>query len=226
MRFDVLTLFPDMFETVLGESIIGRARKSGIVTFNFINIRDFSEDKHKSVDDYPYGGGNGMVMQAQPIYNAYQSIVKDLENKPTVVYLTPTGKVFDQNIAKNFAAYKHLILLCGHYEGIDQRIIDEIVDVEISIGDFVLTGGEIPAMAIMDSICRLLPGVLGAEEGYKDESHYAGLLEYPQYTRPAEFKGRKVPDVLLSGHHANIERWRQEQAIKITKEKRPDMIKR
>lgn len=226
MRFDVLTLFPEMFEAALGESIIGRARKNGIVTFNFINIRDFSENKHKSVDDYPYGGGNGMVMQPQPIYNAYQSIIKKLESKPTVIYLTPQGKVFDQDIAKKFAASKqHLILLCGHYEGVDQRVIDEIVDIEISIGDFVLTGGEIPAMAIIDAVCRLLPGVLGAEEGYKEESHYAGLLEYPQYTRPAEFRGRKVPDVLLSGHHANIEKWRQEQAIKITKEKRPDMIK-
>ncbi|NLY43804.1 MAG: tRNA (guanosine(37)-N1)-methyltransferase TrmD [Clostridiaceae bacterium] len=224
MRFDVLTLFPSMFEAVLGESIIGRARSRGIITLNFINIRDYSEDKHRRVDDYPYGGGKGMVMQPGPIYNAYKSVVEGLEYKPKVIYLTPQGKVFNQAMAKELAKEKHLILLCGHYEGVDERIIEEIVDMELSIGDYVLTGGEIPAMAVIDAVCRLVPGVLGNEESFKDESHYSGLLEYPQYTRPPEFLGRRVPEVLLSGHHANIEKWRKEQSILRTCSKRPDLM--
>ncbi len=224
MKFDVLTLFPEMFEAVLGESIIGRARKNNIIELNFINIRDFSENKHKRVDDYPYGGGTGMVMQPMPIYKAYKSIVDGLGYKPKVIYLTPKGKIFNQTMAKNLNMEKHYILLCGHYEGVDERIIEEIVDIEISIGDFVLTGGEIPAMVLIDSVCRLIPGVLSSEESFQDESHYSGLLEYPQYTRPPEFMGRKVPEVLLSGHHANIKRWRSEQAILETKKKRPDLL--
>ncbi len=224
MRFDVLTLFPEMFEAVLGESIIGRARKNNIIELNFINIRDFSGNKHNRVDDYPYGGGTGMVMQPMPIYKAYKSIVNGLDYKPKVIYLTPKGKVFNQTIAKKMINEKHYILLCGHYEGVDERIIEEIVDIEISIGDFVLTGGEIPAMVLIDSVCRLIPGVLSSEESFQDESHYSGLLEYPQYTRPPEFIGRKVPDVLLSGHHENIKKWRREQAILETKKKRPDLL--
>lgn len=226
MRFDVLTLFPDMMEAVLGESIIGRARNNGIIELNFINIRDYSEDKHRRVDDYPYGGGVGMVMQPMPIYNAYRSIIKNLEYKPLVIYLSPQGKVFDQSMAKSLSQEKHIVLLCGHYEGVDQRIIDEIVDTEISIGDFVLTGGEIPAMAVIDAVCRLIPGVLSGEEAFQQESHYSGLLEYPQYTRPPEFMGRNVPEVLLSGHHANIEKWRREQSIMITLQKRPDLLQK
>lgn len=225
MRFDVLTLFPEMFEGVLGDSIIGRARQKGIIHLNFINIRDYSEDKHRKVDDYPYGGGKGMVMQPMPIYNAYRSIVESLSYRPKVIYLTPQGKVFNQAIAKQLVLENHYILLCGHYEGVDERIIEEIVDIEISLGDFVLTGGEIPAMAIIDAVCRLVPGVL-AEEAFQNESHYSGLLEYPQYTRPAEFLGRKVPEVLLSGHRAKIQQWQREQSLKRTYEKRPDLIEK
>ncbi len=225
MRFDVLTLFPEMFESILGQSIIGRARDKDIIKINCINIRDYSDNKHRQVDDYPYGGGSGMVMQATPIYNAYKHITEPLNYKPTVVYLTPQGYVFNQITAKELSNDKHLILLCGHYEGIDERIIEEIVDLEISIGDFVLTGGEIPAMVVIDAISRLLPGVLGNENSYKDESHFSGLLEYPQYTRPYNFLGRQVPEILLSGHHSNIEKWRKEQSIDRTRLKRPDMLK-
>lgn len=226
IRFDVLTLFPEMFEAVLGESIIGRARQKNIIHLNFINIRDFSENKHNRVDDYPYGGGSGMVMQPMPIYNAYKSITENLDYRPKVVYLSPQGRVFDQSVAKELAQEKHLILLCGHYEGIDERIIEEIVDEEISIGDFVLTGGEIPAMCVVDAVCRMIPGVLGQEESFQEESHYNGLLEYPQYTRPPSFMGREVPEVLLSGHHANIQKWRREQSIIRTYHKRPELIEK
>jgi len=226
IRFDVLTLFPEMFEAVLGQSIIGRARQNHIVEMNFINIRDYSVDKHKRVDDYPYGGGSGMVMQPMPIYNAYRSIIDQLDYKPPVIYLSPQGQVFQQSLARELSEQKHLILLCGHYEGIDERIIEDIVDMEISIGDFVLTGGELPAMCIIDAICRLVPGVLGQEESFMYESHYNGLLEYPQYTRPPVFNQRKVPDVLLSGHHANIQKWRREQSLIRTLKKRPDLIEK
>jgi tRNA (guanine37-N1)-methyltransferase len=224
MRISILTLFPDMMEAVLGESIIGRARKKGLVTINCINIRDFSTDKHRRVDDYPYGGGCGMVMQAEPIYRAYQSLLREGEEKPFVIYLSPQGKVFCQQMALRLSKKEHLVLLCGHYEGVDERIIEEIVDMELSIGDYVLTGGEIPAMAVCDSVCRLVPGVLASDEAYMEESHAKGLLEYPQYTRPPEFMGRKVPEVLLSGHHANIQAWRKEQSIARTRAKRPDLF--
>ena len=223
MRFDVLTLFPEIVSAVLGESIIGRAQNNKIIEINTINIRDFSKNKHKKADDYPYGGGNGMVMMVQPIYEAYLSIIKNLSYKPRVIYMSPQGRVFDQSIAKELNAYDHVVLLCGHYEGIDERIIDEIVDEEISIGDFVLTGGELPAMVLIDCICRLIPGVLSNEESSLEESHNNGLLEYPQYTRPYDIINRKVPDVLMSGHHANIQEWRKQQSIKRTREKRPDM---
>lgn len=226
MRFDVLTLFPDMFEAVLGDSIIGRARKNGIIEINAINIRDFSKDKHRKVDDYPYGGGAGMVMTPQPIYDAYLSIAQKLSYKPRVIYLSPQGRLLNQNIVRELSKEEHLVLLCGHYEGIDERIIEEIVDEELSIGDYVLTGGELPAMVLIDSVSRMVPGVLSGEESYSQESHYQGLLEYPQYTRPYEFNGRKVPDVLISGHHANIEKWRRQESIRRTREKRPDLYEK
>ncbi|HOQ01219.1 MAG TPA: tRNA (guanosine(37)-N1)-methyltransferase TrmD [Acetivibrio clariflavus] len=226
MRFDVLTLFPEVINAVLKESIIGRAQEKGIIEINAVNIRDFSKNKHKKADDYPYGGGGGMIMTAQPIYDAYLSIVKDLDYKPKVIYLSPQGRVLTQEVVKELSGEKHLVLLCGHYEGIDERIIEEIVDEEVSIGDYVLTGGELPAMVLIDSVSRLIPGVLSTEESYSNESHYNGLLEYPQYTRPVDFNGRKVPDILLSGHHANITRWRRKEAIKRTYLKRPDLFEK
>ena len=223
MKFDVLTLFPEMFEPIK-ESIINRAVKSGLIEINLINFREFSKDANKHVDDCPYGGGAGMVLKPEPIYDAYVSITKDLDYKPKVIYLSPQGKKFDQEKARELSKENHLILLCGHYEGVDQRLIDEIVDEEISIGDYVLTGGELPAMVVIDAVSRNIENVLSSES-IKDESFNDGLLEYPQYTRPEVFMGRKVPDVLLSGHHANIEKWRREQSLEITKNKRPDLIK-
>lgn len=226
MRFDVLTLFPSMFEAVLGDSIIGRAREKGIIEMKFTDIRDFTKNKHRKVDDYPYSGGGGMLMQAQPVYDAYRSVVDNLSYKPLTIYMSPQGKVFNQKIAIDLSKEEHIILLCGHYEGIDQRVIDEIVDMELSIGDFVLTGGELPAMTVIDTVSRLIPGVLAAEESYENESHYNGLLEYPQYTRPPVWRDRKIPDILISGHHANIEKWKREQSLINTINKRPDMLKK
>ena len=223
MRFDVLTLFPEMFAPVK-ESILGRALDNNLIELNLINFREFSTDKSKHVDDTPYGGGAGMVIKPEPVYDAYKSIVEGLESKPKVIYLSPKGKVFNQQIARDLAKEDRLILLCGHYEGIDQRVIDEIVDEEISIGDYVLTGGELPAMVLIDAISRNVGGVI-KEESVEDESFSEGLLEYPQYTRPEVFMGRRVPEVLLSGHHANIANWRREQSLEITKKKRPDLIK-
>jgi len=224
MRIDILTLFPEMVDGVLSESIIGRARNNNIIEINCINIRDFSTDKHRRVDDYPYGGGTGMVMQAQPIYDACKSIIDSVEIRPTVIYMSPQGRVFNQTVAKELFELEHIILLCGHYEGVDERVIEEIVDFELSIGDYVLTGGELPAIVVADCVARLVPGVLAEEASFTEESHYNGLLEYPQYTRPPEFMGRKVPDVLLSGHHKNIEEWRKEQSLLRTKQKRPDLL--
>ena len=223
MRFDVLTLFPEMFDTVK-MSILGRAMKNKLIELNLINFREFSTDKQKHVDDCPYGGGAGMVIKPEPVYAAYKSIVENLEYKPKVIYLSPQGKVFNQQMAKELSKENHLILLCGHYEGIDQRLIDEIVDDEISIGDYVLTGGELPAMVLIDAISRNVKGVL-KDESVEDESFSDGYLEYPHYTRPEVFMGRRVPEVLLSGHHANIEKWRREQSIENTKSKRPDLIR-
>jgi tRNA (guanine37-N1)-methyltransferase len=224
MKFDILTLFPELFSTVMGESIIGRAQKNGLVEINAVNIRDYSKDKHRKVDDYPFGGGNGMVMMCQPVIDAYKAITEGLEQKPKVIYMSPQGGVLTQDMARELSREEHLILLCGHYEGIDERIIEEIVDEEISIGDYVLTGGELPAMVLIDCVSRLIPGVLSNEGSYSDESHFNGLLEYPQYTRPADYNGNKVPDVLLSGHHANIEKWRAQQSLERTREKRPDLF--
>ncbi|HAL62836.1 MAG TPA: tRNA (guanosine(37)-N1)-methyltransferase TrmD [Clostridiales bacterium] len=224
MKFDVLTLFPDMLSAVLGDSIIGRAQDNGLLELNLVNIRDFSKNKHRKTDDYPFSGGGGMLMTPQPIYDAYMSIAKDKKNKPHTVYLSPQGKVFSQERAKELAQMDEIVLLCGHYEGVDQRVLDMIVDEEISIGDFVLTGGEIPAMAVIDAVSRMIPGVLANEKSYGDESHFDGLLEYPQYTHPQEFMGRKIPEILISGHHKNIEKWKREQALAVTLKKRPDLL--
>lgn len=226
IRFDVLTLFPDMFEAVLGDSIIGRARENGLIEMNFIDIRDFTENKHRKVDHYPYSGGGGMLMMPQPVYDAYMSIAEGLDYKPLTIYMSPQGKVFNQSVAVDLSKEKHIVLLCGHYEGIDQRVLDLIVDMELSIGDFVLTGGEIPAMAVIDTVSRLIPGVLASESSYENESHYSGLLEYPQYTRPYEFKGMQVPEILISGHHAKMEQWKHEQSLINTYNKRPDMLEK
>ena len=220
MKFDILTLFPEMFEP-LKQSIIGKAVENHIIELNFINIRDFSKNKHKKVDDTPYGGGAGMVMMPEVVYDSYYSI-PDKENAK-VIYLSPQGKLLNQEKVVEFSKQEHLILLCGHYEGIDQRVLDEIVDEEISIGDYVLTGGELPAMVLVDSISRYVKDVLN-KESIQEESFTHGLLEYPQYTRPEVFHHQKVPEVLLSGHHENIAKWRKEQQIKVTKQKRPDLL--
>lgn len=219
MKFNVLTLFPEMFETVK-QSIIGKAIEKGIVEINLINIRDFSKNKHKKVDDTPYGGGAGMVMRPDVVYDAYKSI-EDKETK--VIYLSPQGKKLDQKKVEELSQEKSLTLLCGHYEGIDQRVLDKIVDEEISIGDYVLTGGEIPAMVLIDSVCRYIPEVI-SKESIMEESFSEGMLEYPQYTRPEIFEGEKVPEVLISGHHENINKWRKQEALRITKLKRPDLL--
>ncbi len=221
MQFDVLTLFPEMF-SILDESIIGRAKKNKQIDINLVNIRDFSEDKHNKVDDTPYGGGAGMVMMPDVVYRAYNS----LENKENakVIYMSPQGKKLNQEKVKELSKENHLIILCGHYEGIDQRVLDKIVDEEISIGDYVLTGGELPAMVLIDSVSRYVEGVLN-KESIKEESFEKNLLEYPQYTRPEVFEGEKVPEVLLSGNHKEIDKWRKEKSLEITKKKRPDLLK-
>lgn len=230
MRFDIMTLFPELVGTVLGESILGRAQKNGAIEVNLFNIRDYTEDKHRRVDDTPYGGGKGMLMAAPPIWNCYEAVLKQQDidgytGRRRVIYLSPAGKVLTQKRAEELARdYDNLILLCGHYEGVDSRIVEEIVDEEISIGDYVLTGGEIPACILVDSVARLVPGVLADPECYEKESISSGMLEYPQYTRPYEFHGKKVPDVLLSGHHANIDLWREQEARRRTEEQRPDLL--
>lgn len=224
MRFHVMTLFPDMVAGGLGTSITGRAIENHIFELNIVNIRDYSRDKHKHVDDYPYGGGAGMVMQPGPVYDCYQDIVKDMNKKPRVIYMTPQGKVFNQAIAEELSREEELIFLCGHYEGIDERVLEEIVTDEVSIGDYVLTGGELPAMVMIDSISRLIPGVLNNDDSAEYESFQDGLLEYPQYTRPETFMDKKVPPVLLSGHHGNIEKWRREESLKRTLLRRPELL--
>ena len=221
MRIDILTLFPKMIESVLGESITGRALKNNLFELNLTDIRDFTKDKHRRVDDYPYGGGTGMVMMAEPVYLAYESVKTE---KSKLIYMTPHGKTFNQKMAKKLAKEEHLVFLCGHYEGIDQRVIDALNPMEISLGDFILTGGELAVMPVCDSIIRLLPGVLGNEASLNEESFENNLLEYPQYTRPEEILGMKVPEVLLSGHHKNIEKWRYEKSLENTYLKRPDLI--
>ena len=224
MRIDILTLFPEMCETVMNESIIGRAQKAGKVEIVCTNIRDFSGNKHNKVDDTPYGGGMGMIMAASPIYNCYKSLYSEAEPKPHLIYMSPKGKVFDQKKAVELSKLDRVVLLCGHYEGIDQRVIDEIVDEELSVGDYVLTGGELPALTVADAVCRMLPGVLSDDICFEEESHFDGLLEFPQYTKPEIWHDRRVPEVLLSGHHANIAKWRRQKAIEETYLRRPDML--
>ncbi len=225
MRFDVMTLFPEMIEHAMSESIIGRAAKNGIIEINAVNIRDFANNKHNHVDDYPYGGGFGMVMQCAPIYDCYTHITEGRDKKPHTVYMSPKGKVLTQQRAKELSQMSDIVILCGHYEGVDQRVLDEIVDEEISIGDYVLTGGELAACVLIDCVSRMIDGVLADREAFENESHFDGLLEHPQYTRPEEWHGKRVPDILLSGHHANIEKWKYEQSLLLTKKLRPDMIK-
>ncbi len=226
MVFDIMTLFPELVSTVLGESVIGRAQKKGAIEVNCHNIRDFSKDKHRRVDDTPYGGGKGMLMMAPPIYDCHEHILASKGDGQSVhtIFMSPGGAVFTQKKAEELSKYDNLIILCGHYEGVDQRIIDEIVDEEISIGNFVLTGGEIPACIVVDAVARLVDGVLSDPECYEKESISSGILEYPQYTRPFEFHGVQVPEILISGNHAKIDEWRQEQALEATKRKRPDLL--
>ena len=227
MRIDIMTLFPDMCRAVLDESIVGRARKAGKVEIEATDIRAYTENKYRNVDDTPYGGGMGMVMQTQPVYDCYQAICERAGDVPHhLIYLTPQGKTLTQQRVKELAGMEHLVLLCGHYEGIDERVIEELQPEEISVGDYVLTGGELPALVLVDTIARMVPGVLPDEEAFTAESHWDGLLEHPQYTRPENWRGREVPEVLLSGHHANIEAWRREMSLRRTKKDRPDLFAR
>ncbi len=226
MRIDILTLFPDLCDMVLSESVIGRARGNGIIEINCHNIRDYTTDKHRRVDDYPYGGGKGMIMQADPIYRCYGAVCEEIGERPYLIYLSPQGKTLTQQKARELAQLPNLSLLCGHYEGIDERVIEEIVDEELSIGDYVLTGGELPALVVADCVARMLPGVLADEVCFTEESHFAGLLEYPQYSRPAQWHNREVPPVLLNGDHKKVDAWRQEQSLQRTREKRPDLLKK
>ncbi len=224
MRIDIMTLFPETVGDILCESILGRAQERGIIRIECHQIRDYTENKQKQVDDYPYGGGMGMVMQAQPLHSCWKHICDEAGTRIHTIYMSAQGKVFKQNDAKRLSTYERLILVCGHYEGVDERFIEECVDEEISIGDFVLTGGEIPAMAVADAVCRLIPGVLADETCFTEESHWDGLLEYPHYSRPEEWQGRHVPEILLSGHHANIAKWRRRESLRRTYLRRPDML--
>ena len=223
MKIEIATLFPEMCEAVLGESIIGRARKKGAIELNCRQIRDYTQDKHRRVDDIPYGGGMGMVMQCEPIYNCYKAVCEQFGCKPHTIYMSPKGKILTQEKSIELSKKENILIICGHYEGVDQRIIDKIVDEEISIGDYVLTGGELPAMVLVDSVARMCEGVLSNEECFTEESIYSGLLEYPHYTRPEVWEGETVPAVLLSGHHKNIAQWRHEKSLELTKERRSDL---
>ena len=227
MNFHIMTLFPEMVDTVLSESIIGRGREAGVISVKLYNIRDYANNKHNKVDDTPYGGGMGMLMAAPPICDCHDAVCAGIpaDSKKHTVYMSPKGKILDHKTALGLSEYDDLIILCGHYEGVDERAIEEVVDEQISIGDYILTGGELPACILVDCVARLIPGVLADSVCYEDESIASGILEYPQYTRPYEYRGRKVPDILLSGHHENIAKWRREQAIKITEENRPDLLK-
>ena len=225
MRIDLITLFPEMCEAVLSESIIGRARNKGLVEICCHQLRDFAFDKHRRVADSTYGGGMGMLMKAEPIALCFEAICQTLDTRPHFVYLSPKGTTLTQEKVRELSRLENIVLLCGHYEGVDQRVLDLYVDEEISVGDYVLTGGELPALVLTDSVCRMIPGVLSDQICFEEESHYSGLLEYPQYTKPAEWRGMEVPEVLLSGHHANIEKWRREQSLLETARKRPDLFK-
>lgn len=226
MKIEIATLFPEMCEAVLGESIIGRARKKGIIQVNCRNIREYTLDKHRRVDDIPYGGGMGMVMQCEPIYNCYNAVCNENQSKPHTIYMSPKGKIFNQNKAIELSKLDFIFIICGHYEGVDQRIIDKIVDEEISAGDYVLTGGEIPAMLLTDAVARMCSGVLPDSQCFQDESIYGGLLEYPHYTRPEVWQGETVPPILLSGHHKNISEWRHQKSLEITAQRRPDLLEK
>ncbi len=226
MRIDIATLFPEMCEAILSESIVGRARKKGAIEVHCHQIREYTNDKHRRVDDIPYGGGMGMVMQADPIYNCYKAICEQIGCKPHTIYMTPKGSVFSQKRAIELSKMDNVLILCGHYEGVDQRILDKIVDEELSIGDYVLTGGELPAAVVTDAVARMCEGVLSSAECFEDESHFNGLLEYPQYTRPEIWEGEAVPPVLLSGHHKNIADWRLKKSLEVTKQNRPDMYEK
>lgn len=226
MRIDIMTLFPDMCRAYLGASIIGRAREAGKVQIECTDIRDYTQDKHRRVDDSPYGGGMGMIMQAQPIYDCYMDLCKKTGARPHLIYLTPQGKTLTQQRVKELAKLDYIALLCGHYEGVDERVIEELQPEEISVGDYVLTGGELPALLVADAVSRMIPGVLSSDECFTEESHYSSLLEYPQYTRPYVWHGRQVPEVLITGHHANVEVWRREQSLIRTAERRPDMLEK
>ena len=226
MRLDIITLFPEMFKPVLGDSIIGRAQKSGEIEIHTHQLRDFAFDKHRRVDDTPYGGGMGMLMKAEPIALCFEDICRQTGDRPYFVYMSPQGRTLTQQRLRELSELKNICVLCGHYEGVDQRLLDEFVDEEISIGDYVLTGGEIPAMVFCDALCRMVPGVLPNNECFTEESHFNGLLEYPQYTKPAEWRGIEVPGILLSGHHANIEKWRREKSLEVTAKKRPDLLEK
>ncbi len=226
MKFEILTLFPEVVEAVLGSSIIGRATQNGYIEIEAHNIRDYTLDKHKKTDDAPYGGGKGMLMSTQPIVDCFEAVAKGLSGKTKAIYASPRGRIFNHEVAKELSEYDNLVILCGHYEGVDQRVIDELCLEEISIGDYVLTGGEIPACIIVDAVSRLAPGVLSDKECYEKESIASGLLEYPQYTRPRTFRGKDVPEVLLSGHHENIDKWRLEKSIELTRERRPDLYEK
>ncbi len=226
MRIDILTLFPEMCRSVYTQSITGRAIKKGCIEIYSRNIRDYTADKHNNVDDTPYGGGMGMIMQAQPIYDCYKALCEEIGTKPYLIYMSPQGRVLTQETVKELSKKGNIAILCGHYEGVDQRVIDLIADDEISIGDYVLTGGELPALVLADAVSRMIPGVLPNAEAMENESHYDGLLEYPQYTKPAVWNNIEVPEVLLSGHHENIEKWRREQSLKRTKERRPDLYEK
>ena len=224
MRIDIITLFPEMFAPVLNDSIIGRAQKSGAIEIHCHQLRDFAFDKHRRVDDTPYGGGMGMLMKAEPIALCFEEICRQTESKPYFVYMSPQGKTLNQGKLKELSEIKNICILCGHYEGVDQRLLDEFIDEEISIGDYVLTGGELPAMVFTDALCRMVPGVLSNNECFTEESHFNGLLEYPQYTKPSCWRGIEVPEGLLSGHHANVDKWRKEKSLEVTKAKRPDLL--
>lgn len=224
MRIDILTLFPDMCDAVLSQSIIGRARQANKVEINCVDIRDYTLDKHRRVDDKPYGGGMGMIMAPQPIYDCFSSLCEEIGARPHLIYLTPQGKTLTQERVKELSKLDNIALLCGHYEGIDERVIEALEPEEISVGDYVLTGGELPALIVADAVSRMLPGVLSDDECFEEESHYNSLLEYPQYTHPSVWNDREVPEILLSGHHAKVDKWRREQSLKRTYERRPDML--
>lgn len=228
MNFHVMTLFPEMIEQGMNTSIMGRAIAAGYIRLNAVNIRNYTLDRHNKVDDYPYGGGAGMVMQAEPVYRCFEAIMRanEMKDRPRVIFLTPGGAVFDQELAQELAEEDDLVFLCGHYEGVDERVVEEIVTDRVSIGDYVLTGGELPAMVMMDAVSRLVPGVLNNQDSAVTESFYDNLLEYPQYTRPEETLGKKVPQILLSGHHANVEKWRYEKSLEVTRERRPDLYEK